>query len=106
MPRKRHITETNLYIDRKTLRGQFFFKTGYFTLHRISVSTRILIIPTFLFSFYLYPSSCYRFQPSVVKKICDEILAAELANKTWNGEEEPLWAVRITEQIKTKVKGT
>ncbi len=33
------------------------------------------------------------------------MLAAELTGKVWNGEEEPLWAVRVTEQIKLKVKG-
>lgn len=46
-----------------------------------------------------------RFQPSTVRKICEEVITSELTGKTWNGEEEPVWTVRISEQIKARARG-
>jgi tctex1 domain-containing protein 2 len=46
----------------------------------------------------------YRFSPSVVKKIIEDVLKGTLEGKTWNGEEETVWTVSISEQIKQKVK--
>jgi hypothetical protein len=40
-----------------------------------------------------------------VRKICEEVITSELTGKTWNGEEEPVWTVRISEQIKARARG-
>lgn len=45
-----------------------------------------------------------KFSPSAVRKIADEVCKAVLDGKKWNGEEEPVWAVQITEQVKARVR--
>ncbi len=40
-----------------------------------------------------------------MRKICEEVITSELTGKTWNGEEEPVWTVRISEQIKARARG-
>jgi len=48
---------------------------------------------------------CCRFAPSVVRRAIEEIVTGTLKGKVWRGEEETVWTVAISEQIKAKVKG-
>ncbi len=46
-----------------------------------------------------------RFSPAVIQKIGEEVVHSVLDGKEWSGEEETVWTVSITEQIKARVKG-
>jgi len=46
-----------------------------------------------------------RFSPTHVTKICEEVVHAVLDGKAWSGEEQPLWTVTISEQVKARVRG-
>ena len=47
----------------------------------------------------------YRFSPAQVRRICAEVVEAELKGKQWNGEEEAVHTVALTEAISERVKG-
>lgn len=57
-------------------------------------------------TYRMKPSDEHKFQPAVVKKVCEDVVNGALAGKAWNGEEETVWTVGISEQIKAKVRGT
>ena len=62
-----------------------------------------VIIKTYEPTYRLKPYDEKKFSPSAVKAVCEEILNATLTGKVWNGEEEAVWSVDMTEQIKAKV---
>lgn len=41
-----------------------------------------------------------------MRAICESVVTSTLEGKAWNGEEETVWAVSITENIKAKVRGS
>lgn len=47
-----------------------------------------------------------RFSPSAVRKAAEEVIRSVLEDKVWNGEDEAVWTVTITEQVKQRVRGT
>jgi len=46
-----------------------------------------------------------RFSSTAVRAIAENVVTATLAGKSWAGEEETVWAVSISEQIKQKIRG-
>ena len=46
-----------------------------------------------------------RFSPSAVRKVAEDVVKAVLTDKVWNGEDEAVWTVTITEQVKQRVRG-
>lgn len=46
-----------------------------------------------------------RFHPSAVRKACEKVVKKTLTGKVWTGEEETVWTVSISEDIKAAVKG-
>ena len=47
----------------------------------------------------------FRFSPSAVRKVAEEVVRSVLEDKVWNGEDEAVWTVTITEQVKQRVRG-
>jgi len=39
-----------------------------------------------------------------VRKVCEEVVTRTLKGKVWTGEEETIWTVSISEDIKAAVK--
>ena len=56
-------------------------------------------------TFRMKPYEESKFQPSACRKISEEVCKQMLDGKSWNGEEEAVWTVQITEQVKNRVKG-
>lgn len=55
-------------------------------------------------TFRLKPYDEKKFSPSAVRKIAEEVVKSVLGDKVWNGEDEAVWTVTITEQIKQRVR--
>lgn len=55
-------------------------------------------------TYRMKPYDDQKFSPSAVQAVCEEVVKAVLDGKVWNGEEETVWTVSITEQIKQKVR--
>ena len=62
------------------------------------------MLKTYEPTYRMKPYDEKKFSPSAVQKACEEVVNAALTGKAWNGEEEAVWAVDITEQIKEKVR--
>jgi len=62
-----------------------------------------IVIKTYEPTYRLKPYDEKKFSPSAVKAVCEEIVNATLQGKAWNGDEEAVWSVDMTEQIKAKV---
>lgn len=45
-----------------------------------------------------------KFSPSAVRAVIEDVVTNTLKGKVWAGEEETLWTVSISEQIKARVK--
>lgn len=52
------------------------------------------------------PDAACRFHPSEARAVCERVVHEVLDSKTWNGEEEAVWTVQISEKVKAGVKGT
>lgn len=55
-------------------------------------------------TYRLRPEPENMFSPSAVAVIAEEVTRSVLEGKQWLGEEEAVWAVSITEQVKSRVK--
>ena len=42
---------------------------------------------------------------SAVRRVLEETVTSQLQGKAWQGEEEAVWTISLTEAIKTRVKG-
>ena len=62
------------------------------------------VLKTYEPTYRMKPYDEKKFSPSAVQRACEEVVSGALAGKAWNGEEEAVWAVDITEQIKAKVR--
>jgi hypothetical protein len=62
------------------------------------------VLKTYEPTYRVKPYDEKKFSPSLVAKACEEVVCAALAGKAWNGEEEAVWAVDITDQIKDRVR--
>ena len=62
------------------------------------------MLKTYEPTYRMKPYDEKKFSPSAVQRACEEVVTGALAGKAWNGEEEAVWAVDITEQIKAKVR--
>jgi hypothetical protein len=62
-----------------------------------------VVIKTYEPTYRLKPYDEKKFSPSAVRAVCEEIVNATLQGKSWNGDEEAVWSVDMTEQIKAKV---
>ena len=56
-------------------------------------------------TYRLVPHDEKRFSPSAARKGCVDVVRANLEGKAWNTDEETVWTVQITEQVKQRVRG-
>lgn len=42
---------------------------------------------------------------SAVRRVLEETVTSQLQGKAWQGEEEAVWTISLTETIKARVKG-
>jgi len=56
-------------------------------------------------TYRLVPHDEKRFSPSAARKVCEDVVRANLEGKAWNNDEETVWTVQITEQVKQRVRG-
>ena len=63
---------------------------------------QVLYEPTYR----MKPTEEQRFFPSVARDICEEVIKSHLDGKSWNGEEETVWSVQISEDIKARLRST
>lgn len=55
-------------------------------------------------TYRMKPYEEQKFSPPTVTAICKDVMDKMLADKVWTDEEETVWAVQITEQIKNRVR--
>ena len=56
-------------------------------------------------TYRMQPAPEQKFSPSAVKAIIEDVVNSVLAGKVWSGEDEALWTVTISDQIKARVRG-
>ena len=55
-------------------------------------------------TYIMQPAEDKKFHPSAVRKACEKVVKKTLTGKVWTGEEETVWTVSISEDIKAAVK--